>query len=98
MLTIFSLEQSEQWDAVVRSFAEYDTYWLRMASAFFWISGYFRNFVETVPDTGVLKPCSNTPVPMVHATLKSTVPKTMPIGFGCHWVSPIAVWMKMGCP
>ena len=28
MLTVFTLEQSEQWDAVVRSFKEYDTYWL----------------------------------------------------------------------
>lgn len=35
MLTVFSLEQSEQWDAVVCSFAEYDTYWL---------SGYVKAF------------------------------------------------------
>lgn len=35
MLTVYSLEQSEQWDAVVRSFAKYDTYWL---------SGYVKAF------------------------------------------------------
>lgn len=28
MLTVYTLDQSEQWDAVVRSFKEYDTYWL----------------------------------------------------------------------
>lgn len=27
-LTVYTLEQSEQWDAVVRSFKEYDVYWL----------------------------------------------------------------------
>lgn len=35
MLTVYTLEQSEQWDAVVHSFAEYDVYWL---------SGYVRAF------------------------------------------------------
>ncbi|MBR2365637.1 MAG: GNAT family N-acetyltransferase [Oscillospiraceae bacterium] len=35
MLTVFTLEQSEQWDAVVRSFAEHDVYWL---------SGYVKAF------------------------------------------------------
>ncbi len=35
MLTIYRLAQSEQWDALVRSFADYDTYWL---------SGYVRAF------------------------------------------------------
>ena len=35
MLTVYTLEQSEQWDAAVRSFGEYDTYWL---------SGYVRAF------------------------------------------------------
>lgn len=34
-LTVYSLEQSEQWDAVVRSFKEYDVYWL---------SGYVKAF------------------------------------------------------
>ena len=34
-LTVYSLEQSEQWDAVVRSFKEYDVYWL---------SGYVQAF------------------------------------------------------
>lgn len=34
-LTVYTLEQSEQWDAVVRSFREYDVYWL---------SGYVRAF------------------------------------------------------
>lgn len=28
MLTIYTIEQAEQWDAVVKSFADYDTYWL----------------------------------------------------------------------
>lgn len=35
MLEVFTLEQAEQWDAVVRSFAKYDTYYL---------SGYVKAF------------------------------------------------------
>lgn len=35
MLTVYTLEQSEQWDEVVCSFAEYDVYWL---------SGYVKAF------------------------------------------------------
>ena len=35
MLTVYGLEQSEQWDAIVRSFREHDVYWL---------SGYVRAF------------------------------------------------------
>ncbi len=35
MLTVYTMEQSEQWDAVVRSFKEYDVYWL---------SGYAKAF------------------------------------------------------
>lgn len=35
MLTVYTLDKAEQWDTVVRSFAEYDTYWL---------SGYVRAF------------------------------------------------------
>ena len=35
MLTVYSLEQSEEWDQAVRSFREYDTYWL---------SGYVKAF------------------------------------------------------
>ena len=35
MLIVYTLDQSEQWDAVVRSFKEYDTYWL---------SGYVKAF------------------------------------------------------
>lgn len=34
-LAVYTLEQSEQWDAVVRSFREYDVYWL---------SGYVKAF------------------------------------------------------
>lgn len=34
-LTVYAIEQSEQWDAAVRSFREYDIYWL---------SGYVRAF------------------------------------------------------
>lgn len=34
-LTVYSLEQAEQWDAIVRSFKDYDTYWL---------SGYVKAF------------------------------------------------------
>ncbi len=34
-LKVYTIEQSEQWDAVVRSFEEYDVYWL---------SGYVRAF------------------------------------------------------
>lgn len=35
MLTVFTLDQADEWDAVVRSFVEYDVYWL---------SGYVRAF------------------------------------------------------
>ena len=35
MLTVYALEQAEQWDATVKSFAAYDTYWL---------SGYVKAF------------------------------------------------------
>jgi len=35
MLTVYTLEQSEKWDAIVRSFKEYDVYWL---------SGYVKAF------------------------------------------------------
>lgn len=35
MLTVYGLDQDEQWDFVVRSFKEYDTYWL---------SGYVKAF------------------------------------------------------
>ena len=35
LLTVFTLEQAERWDAVVRTFREYDTYWL---------SGYVKAF------------------------------------------------------
>ena len=35
MIDVYTLEQSEQWDGVVRTFQEYDTYWL---------SGYVKAF------------------------------------------------------
>ena len=35
MLTVYGLDQAEQWDTVVRSFCDYDTYWL---------SGYVKAF------------------------------------------------------
>ena len=35
MLTVYTLEQSEQWDIIVRSFNDYDVYWL---------SGYVKAF------------------------------------------------------
>ena len=35
MIEVYTLEQTEQWDAVVRSFHDYDTYWL---------SGYVKAF------------------------------------------------------
>lgn len=35
VLTVYTLERSEQWDAIVRSFKEYDVYWL---------SGYVKAF------------------------------------------------------
>ena len=35
MLTVYGLNQAEQWDTVVRSFKEYDVYWL---------SGYVKAF------------------------------------------------------
>ena len=35
MLTIYTVEQSNEWDAAVRSFKNYDVYWL---------SGYVRAF------------------------------------------------------
>ena len=35
MLSVYTIEQSEQWDAIVRSFQDYDVYWL---------SGYVKAF------------------------------------------------------
>ncbi len=35
MLTVYTVEQAEQWDAIVRTFKEYDVYWL---------SGYVKAF------------------------------------------------------
>ena len=35
MLAVYTLEQADQWDSIVRSFADYDTYWL---------SGYVKAF------------------------------------------------------
>ncbi len=35
MITVYTMEQAEQWDAVVRSFRDYDVYWL---------SGYIKAF------------------------------------------------------
>lgn len=35
MLTVYTLDQAEQWDTIVRSFRQYDTYWL---------SGYVKAF------------------------------------------------------
>ena len=35
MLTVYTLEQAEQWDTVVRSFKDHDAYWL---------SGYVKAF------------------------------------------------------
>lgn len=35
MLTVFTLEQSEKWDAIVRTFKDYDVYWM---------SGYVKAF------------------------------------------------------
>lgn len=39
MLTVYTLEQADQWDALVRSFREYDTYWLSGYSKAFQIHG-----------------------------------------------------------
>lgn len=38
-LTVLTLDQSEQWDLVVRSFEDYDTYWLSGYVKAFWIHG-----------------------------------------------------------
>jgi len=35
MLTVYGLDQAEQWDVIVRSFKKYDVYWL---------SGYVKAF------------------------------------------------------
>ena len=35
MLTVYTLEQADQWDAIVRTFKNYDVYWL---------SGYVKAF------------------------------------------------------
>lgn len=39
MLTVYTLEQADQWDAIVRSFKEYDVYWLSGYSKAFQIHG-----------------------------------------------------------
>lgn len=39
MITVYTLEQEEQWDDIVRSFKEYDTYWLNGYVKAFYIHG-----------------------------------------------------------
>jgi hypothetical protein len=39
MLTVLTLDQAEQWDATVRSFANHDVYWLSGYVKAFWIHG-----------------------------------------------------------
>jgi len=39
LLTVYTLEQADQWDAIVRSFKEYDVYWLSGYSKAFQIHG-----------------------------------------------------------
>ena len=50
MFTVYTLEQKEQWDEVIRSFKEYDTYWLNGYVKAFYLHGdgipllfYFEN-------------------------------------------------------
>ena len=39
MINVYTLEQSEQWDAIVRSFQKYDAYWLSGYVKAFWMHG-----------------------------------------------------------
>lgn len=39
MINVYTLEQSEQWDAIVRSFQQYDAYWLSGYVKAFWMHG-----------------------------------------------------------
>jgi hypothetical protein len=39
LINVYTLEQSEQWDAIVRSFQQYDAYWLSGYVKAFWMHG-----------------------------------------------------------
>lgn len=39
MLTAYTLDKTEEWDAIVRSFRDYDTYWLSGYVKAFWLHG-----------------------------------------------------------
>ena len=39
MLTVYTLDKSPEWDAIVRSFRDYDTYWLSGYVKAFWLHG-----------------------------------------------------------
>ena len=64
MLTFFTLEQSEQWDAAVRSFREYDTYWL---------SGYVRAFQLHGDGEPLLFYCENNNVRGINVVMKRDI-------------------------
>ncbi len=66
MLSVYTLEQSEKWDAIVRSFVDYDTYWL---------SGYVKAFEIHGDGTPMLFHFDNGEVRGINVVMKRDVAK-----------------------
>ena len=73
MIKVYTLEQAEQWDAVVRSFREHDTYWL---------SGYVRAFMIHGDGDPELIACENGETRGINVVMKRDIAKdTLPERF-----------------
>lgn len=66
MLSVYTLEQSEKWDEIVRSFADYDTYWL---------SGYVKAFEIHGDGTPLLFHFDNGEVKGINVVMKRDIAK-----------------------
>ena len=66
MIRVYTLEQAEQWDAVVRSFREHDTYWL---------SGYVRAFMIHGDGDPELIACENGETRGINVVMKRDIAK-----------------------
>ena len=66
MIKVYTLEQAEQWDAVVRSFREHDTYWL---------SGYVRAFMIHGDGDPELIACENGETRGINVVMKRDIAK-----------------------
>ena len=66
VLTVYTLEQSEQWDSIVRSFKEYDVYWL---------SGYVKAFQIHGDGEPLLLFCEEDGVRGINVVMKRDIAK-----------------------